>query len=613
MKKSTLLQFLLLPLFLVTLLVSHNYVDFIETPKQNFLIAYTILVYLAVTLVRVFAKKEFIIKLNRIDLAFITYVLYILIRYLAFQQVRPLEQEFYLFLTFIAIYFLFKAAFNSGNSKHIVNLALLTLMLVGIIQIGYGFLQLAGVKPNLMELFKLGGSFGNPGPYAIYLSTILPFALYVVWLKPGNKLETVLRMLCWLYVLGYLVLIPFSQSRTAWIMAIVAITLVTDIKLGMSNKLFTRLKNLWLRIALISGLVVLIMFVGVQLYKFKQDSSSGRLFIWQNTIEIIQENPVFGVGFNTFPVEYNKVQANYCKTHPENNKYFYLADNVSYAFNEFLEIWAELGIIGLILFLVFVYFVLIARTRDTTEFDDLFKIMKLIVALVFLAGLFSYPLHSLPVKLNFIFAIAYISANANKLVFNKKLTRTSSRFLFITLVVLLVIILQQQLNRRSALREWKIALEQMHKGEVEQAIRGYKKAYPVLKYSGRFLYNYGAELSVNQRFKESEEILLEAEPKLNDADFYNYLGNTYEGLGELQKAEEAYLQSSSIIPHKLYPKYRLVFIYSRTNRIDEATELAMEIIHFKPKIESQTTNSIKQDMVQLLEELKDQETAGESR
>lgn len=112
MKKSTLLQFLLLPLFLVTLLVSHNYVDFIETPKQNFLIAYTILVYLAVTLVRVFAKKEFIIKLNRIDLAFITYVLYILIRYLAFQQVRPLEQEFYLFLTFIAIYFLFKAAFN---------------------------------------------------------------------------------------------------------------------------------------------------------------------------------------------------------------------------------------------------------------------------------------------------------------------------------------------------------------------------------------------------------------------------------------------------------------------------------------------------------------------
>jgi O-antigen ligase len=72
-------------------------------------------------------------------------------------------------------------------------------------------------------------------------------------------------------------------------------------------------------------------------------SSMGmRMAIWKNTIELIQDRPLLGFGTGGFEEAYSKK----IKDNPEWEKYI-LHD----PHNQFLKIWAEMGMFGLIIFL----------------------------------------------------------------------------------------------------------------------------------------------------------------------------------------------------------------------------------------------------------------------
>jgi O-antigen polymerase len=75
------------------------------------------------------------------------------------------------------------------TSPKIFPILMLSLLLAGTIQAIYGNLQLYGLYPSNHELFKLTGSFFNPGPYAGYLVSILPLALafYITFNKKNDR------------------------------------------------------------------------------------------------------------------------------------------------------------------------------------------------------------------------------------------------------------------------------------------------------------------------------------------------------------------------------------------------------------------------------------------
>lgn len=156
-------------------------------------------------------------------------------------------------------------------------------------------------------------------------------------------------------------------------------------------------------------------------------------------------------------------------------------------------------------------------------------------------------------------------------------------------------------NIYQAQLKWKEASVMVSNNKRTEAMPLYEELYPKLNYSGMYLYNYGAELSLSGDYQNSLRILKETENKLNDADFYNYLGNTYEGLGDLANAEKAFLKSSLIVPHQLYPQYRLVYLWAKTNKLREAINLAQYIINKKPKVQSDIANQIKQDLTKFVE------------
>jgi tetratricopeptide (TPR) repeat protein len=140
----------------------------------------------------------------------------------------------------------------------------------------------------------------------------------------------------------------------------------------------------------------------------------------------------------------------------------------------------------------------------------------------------------------------------------------------------------------------------MRENRIYEAYTLYSELYPILKYDQFFLFNYGAELSLMNQYDVSIKILKEVEPRLNNTDFYFYLGNNYEMKGELTLAEESYKKAMNIMPVKLMPRYRLVVIYLKTKRKDKAINMANTILNMRIKIRSATTDAIRQEMFNLI-------------
>lgn len=282
-----------------------------------------------------------------------------------------------------------------------------------------------------------------------------------------------------------------------------------------------------------------------------------------------------------------------------------LADNATYAFNDYLEITSETGIIGLILFLSItfysLYLYLISYRSTKSKLAISIGLSGIIGILV--SAIFSYPLANLPTYLMFLTYLAIISSFDTTRINKFSLKPFYLRMFLFFLIVFNLFVIRLQLNRLISQIQWRNATNKINHESSLMAFQTLDKLYPSLKYDGLVLYNYGTLLSLYGKYEKSLSILKECEISVNDADFYTYLGNTLEGLENFNEAGQAYLQATYIIPHKLYPHYRLAYLYIKMNRINDAQRKAEEVISMTPKIVSSNTELMKSDMKSLLDEI----------
>lgn len=121
------------------------------------------------------------------------------------------------------------------------------------------------------------------------------------------------------------------DSRTIFISSILGI--LTVLKINRKISLF-----IW-------GILLLaVAFV------YKQDSTYGRFFVYQNSLSLYFKNPIAGVGLGRFQREYLLEQAEYFGSLkiPIDSRFFYLADDTRFAFNDYLQLICELGVLGLV-------------------------------------------------------------------------------------------------------------------------------------------------------------------------------------------------------------------------------------------------------------------------
>ena len=74
----------------------------------------------------------------------------------------------------------------SHDNRLVIQIFCFLIILTGSVETVWGLMQLYGFLPSQHGLFRLTGSFFNPGPYSEYLAVALPLAASN-WMRKGSK------------------------------------------------------------------------------------------------------------------------------------------------------------------------------------------------------------------------------------------------------------------------------------------------------------------------------------------------------------------------------------------------------------------------------------------
>lgn len=524
-------------------------------------------------------------------------------------------------------------------------------MVVLLLQSVLGLMQLYGLEKSYHGLFRVTGTFHNPGPFSGFIASGLPlslgFLLYKVNLlggsdnlksqvsnNPQNHISTgkwlskmsfnfvlrcVVQSLAWLSFAAIIMVLPPAQSRAAWVAAAAGSLYVIAGEPNFST-LVCSLKNRFVAInkpfrVVIAVIILLSVFaVSFGLYAMKRGSANGRLLMWQVTSQVIAEKPLTGHGTGAFNAIYMTEQANWFASGKGHNAQALVAGSPDAPFNELLKVWLEKGLIAVILVAGILYVIFFRKKDDEPDIkcpdaDDKTRNTdnKLIVCFkgalisIIVFSLFSYPFDISSFVLQLIVLVAILAKSGKPiLVVNGLKIKLLKLSVVILSVVSVTIFVPQRQAYYEAMKIWASAESFYNVRNYRLAVDAYEDAFPILKSYGLFLQMYGKALSMNQQYAKSNELLALAQQRYSSQIIQNTLGDNHKALGNYSEAEEAYTKSVYMIPSLLFPKYLLAKLYFESQQFDKAKLVAQEILDGQIKVESSATREILNEMKLLL-------------
>lgn len=173
--------------------------------------------------------------------------------------------------------------------------------------------------------------FGNPNIFAEYLVMMIPLTVALFWSSKRDMNKIFYFLLFIIQVISLFM----TMSRGGWIgLGVAAIVFI----------FFVKRKLLLFGIPL-SALGIYLLpasFLSrfLTIFNFADSSTSYRFKIWEITGEVIRDNFLVGVGLGHQPFKYTF--ETYIRTMP-----------IFHAHNSYIEIFAELGLVGFVLFTLF--------------------------------------------------------------------------------------------------------------------------------------------------------------------------------------------------------------------------------------------------------------------
>ena len=490
----------------------------------------------------------------------------------------------------------FSVSFLTGGYKFKgfnQNLICIFMIITGLIEAVWGLRQLYGFESSQHSLFKVTGSFFNPGPYSGYLAVIFPLAIYN-WLYPLRFKEkktsvyylsvTVKWLSCITGVIIFLIL-PAAMSRSAWLAAAGGSLVV----LGAYVKDHFPVKEYYMRhkrkIGLVTLTSFLLLFVALTgMYRMKKDSADGRTLMWKVALYAVTKHPL-GVGVGNFSEAYGNAQAEYLLSGKASEKEEYVAGNPEYAFNEYLQILIESGIQSFVFFIFLVILAIYSLYKKRK-----WGILGALVSLLIFAC-FSYPFSVLPYLILFTFFLAL--SNNRKSVKEKK---SWGILLSFTLLFISFICLYKQYPVYKAYKKWDIERIYYNAGLYKEGTDSYAELYPFLKDNIKFLFEYAQSLSKSQQYIQSNEVLSRATQISCDPMLYNIKGKNYQALKKYEEAENHFIRSSQIVPNRIYPYFLLAKLYYEMNLTDKACEMVKIVQTKDPKVDSRAVEEMREEL-----------------
>ena len=530
-----------------------------------------------------FGKQAEKVTLSRIDVILITWVIYIFVNLLVIHRDFSITNSR---LSLMGLFFIY-LFFRSSTVSHNLFSCQIVLVFLGVLSAGYGGLQYLEILPSNSNEFPISGFFSNPVPHTAFLTCVWPFLLSI-WVRLRGqkaKYQTAMDIVFVLLSGSFLGNIVLCQSRAAFFGTIIGTFLFLGQYYQWGKKWNTLRSKRYLIVIFGLTLFALTAF----LIQLKMDSSYGRLLIWRVCLDMIREHPIFGIGYDRFVIHYPNYQALFFENNVTTEYTEKIAGMTYYAFNDFIQILTEQGIMGAALFALIVWSAL--KTKGKNESGSPLK-SSLVSILIF--GLFSYPLSIVPIQMVFMFILAHIASGEPAIV-DLNFTNVRWKISATTIIALNIYGLATVDATLGALKDWRQAATYIQLQETK-ALKLYESSYPILKDNGDFLFNYGAELSTLGYHTQSLEILDLAKKRFNHIDLHLFQGNNHLALKQYKMAEDCYLMASNMIPNRFYPKYLLVKLYQETNQLNRARNFAKEIISANPKVPSKLIDDWKNEM-----------------
>lgn len=510
----------------------------------------------------IFARRLCISKLTNIDRCVLLYIGYIFIHTLICGNIVT---ERHVELLCLGILY---ALIRNVEYKHVSSIVIV-LFICSILQATYGLLQFVGIFHSNNPYFHITGSFSNPGPFGGYLAMSSLLGLYSLRqaIIPNGRCY---NLIFELGLFSIFASIFISQSRAAWLSLFLAF-----VYLAYPNFcIYQRIHKKRYRNGLKYGLIIVALAFSLVLFYLKQGSAISRIYIWRIASSIIgKDNYLFGIGYDKFPPSYMTVQEKYFIEHPS-SPYANYADNILYCFNDILQNFVELGLIGAILLGVTLLFIFKAEAPNKA----LSKTLKSVILCVFVFSLFSYPSHILPIRIVVCTCLAILSSSSvrNQSFGNEQNLIKGFMIMCLSGIALVgTIYVYRYFN---ALRDWEKANYFCTDYRYRESLKHYEKAVSFFNRNGIFLNNYGKALSLSQKYVESNTIMSSA-IKLNINTFsYITIAHNYEMLENDSLAEKFYWKAHYITPKMDFPLYLLVMLYNRLGDSSKASEIGNKIL-----------------------------------
>ncbi|MGN6490983.1 MAG: O-antigen ligase family protein [Agriterribacter sp.] len=463
-------------------------------------------------------------------------------------------------------------------------------------EIYLGITQLLTVNYHAKNLsLAISGSLENSGVYSIYLCVSLPLFYYTMHIC--SFMNKKIRIVVFGVAISLVGCILFCTiSRTAILM----------LRVFFSGCLYYQCRKLPVR-KLTSGFLKKISFFIVcivtltgagWLYYLKPASSLGRLFIWKVTGSYVCDNFFSGIGIGNFSYQYLLWQIDYVASHSIKANKWLNIDETKIAYNEFLQLFAETGIIGFSIFTLILYHLF--KLKPTNNHHLNFT-LKATLVLILISAFTSYPFHCNSILFLFIICAAGLL----------KLNQSSFRYtlynqwhliigLYLAGVITCIIFIYifQEYRR---VKQWEDIRENYFITKVEK-IKQYEAISPNLLFNGKFLLDYGEYLLATDNpargleiIEKSKEFYISERTYISATEGYSYLGN-------MEKAIENAQNWSLLIPYKFYPKAALVKLYLLKGDTSKAKGIASIILKMPVKIPSSEVDAIKEQMKSILNE-----------
>ncbi|MBE8722340.1 O-antigen ligase family protein [Sphingobacterium pedocola] len=514
----------------------------------------------------------------------------------------------------VVLYFCFRVFLVQRQTNLYV--LLIAVMLTGFGEAIWGLLQLYGYTNSQHHLFKSTGSFFNPGPYAGYLAVIWPVALFYllrdwwVWNVAYNR-KLIYYRLRWgvaLIALGCMLLVlPATMSRAAWIAAGASSAVVLGLyflkirhrSYFKESKRWSKAK--WASLSLVAAMLLSIL--GTGLYHFKKDSADGRVLIWNVSMDMLERNWI-GHGVGYFAGSYGKAQELYFSEGRGSEWEKSVAGEPEYAFNEFIQIAVELGVLSLILLLFAVLYAIRTGVRNRR-----FAPVGGLVALLIFAA-FSYPFSLIPFLVLLIFLLAacvsapyeftYYNDVKYLYLFDFDVRQRWNAYSIIGLLVTSSILVGWSLATRypvyMAHKKWGQTQVYYHAGGYDKAVEQYEGLFSYLMDQPNYLFEYGQMLFKIHRYDDSMQALLYGSEISADPMFHILMGKVLQAQKRFLNAETRYQHAAQCTPHRLYPYYLLAKLYDEMGEGEKAYKMALFVIDKPVKIDSPAVQEMRAEM-----------------